>query len=548
MKRATNQNTRGLQLADLIDLELQFLKDQQADRASLRKRDSRIGKELQANSIDGTDLYLAWLERVRGKANLSTGNRCVHFLNTLGSILFLFGLFLGGSAIAGWLLYDLSRPVNTLALWAAFVLTQLLLLALWLVLLLPPERAASIPGAQDLQLLLVDVARALPKAGEWLASRMSHDHRLLFQNVHAAYKRMDSLYGSIHRWTMIRLTQQFALAYNIGALALFVAVTYGADPAFGWKSRRLTPEQLTAATSVLSIPWRPAFREASPSHEDVVATQFTGLDPAFDPRRERAALGHDAWASWWPFMFGSLLVYAVFPRIITLFVSRRMIRHELASIKTTHRAFAEVRERLRSPYVTTAGTEPPPAIDSLPSEPDQITPLDPPLPDDTELLSHKSDQDSDETDQSPPQPADHPPDRGAFVIWAGIPMNDADAARKISERSGLAIDEGAIFRVGGPDIQDDEAAIKAIRLRKADEVIVLVEAWEPPVADYLDFLKRLRGAVGNEGMIQVMLFSQDGEGRPALPKKEHFDIWSQEINALGDAYIRTSEFIVEKGS
>src|SRR5215831_10086216 len=113
---------RAGDLAELLDIELQMLRDRDASRDELRRTLRDWIRELRRE--DKGDAAAGG----RGSA----GERIVLAYHALGWLLTVLGLFAGAGSAAAVLAYDGHHPVNVVHFLAVFVALQILLVTLFL--------------------------------------------------------------------------------------------------------------------------------------------------------------------------------------------------------------------------------------------------------------------------------------------------------------------------------------------------------------------------------------------------------------------------------
>jgi hypothetical protein len=513
---------------DLIDLEMQLQADRERDSQELRRRDGRIGQEIDAPRLaaEGRDreMFLGWLRRVRevDPSQPSPGRQVKLFLEVVGLVLVLLGFGIGFGAVTGWLRLNPTEPVNAIFFWIVIVGVPLLLLVVWLIAVLPTGWLRHLPGAEAFQMLLRLVARALPLVVAWTAARMSPEHRLLLARLRGTLQSWSWIYGRIQFWTLVAMTQMFAVAYVVGAILAFVAVSYGNDPAFGWKSRLLTPEELHAVVHTIALPWGRFWPAAAPTLEHITLTRFSSLDPRYLESFQNRGGAADAWALWWPFLMACLVFYGLIPRIATLAISRWNARRALGRVKLDHGDFYKLKDRLTRFFVETQAATPEASREEATGRAAPV--VLPSLPASRE--------------PSAPFPVRH------IVKWAGVNCDRDEVGKLVRER--LHVEPAEVFTVGDLQGKGDAQTLRALERDGQGEVLMVVESWEPPIADYVDFLSELRSVVGRERMIVVLLYNRDREGKPVAPRPRDVQVWRDQIATLGDPWICVEELVEGK--
>jgi hypothetical protein len=99
--------------------------------------------------------------------------------------------------------------------------------------------------------------------------------------------------------------------------------------------------------------------------------------------------------------------------------------------------------------------------------------------------------------------------------------------------------------VGGIDAGADRVALDALAASREGAVALVVAAWEPPVADYADFISELRQALGKGRPVVVALCNraEDGALLPAEPAQ--CAQWRRRLAELGDPWLRVDSLVVE---
>lgn len=498
-------------ISELIDLEHQLEADRELPRAELVRRDAEIGRKIDAPTLDGIALYRAWLGEVRDPAKPSPGSQIDQLREWITSLLVLGGFILGLGAVSGWLSMASGRPINVIHLWAVMVGLQLLLLLGWIMVIMPERWLGRIPGFGTLQMVLRALARMAPTVAGWIALRLGIHGSDRLRDMHARLRRLDWQYARIRFWLLLRLTQMFAVAFNIGAAFGFVMMATLSDPALGWRSSLLDAGQVHAAARAIATPWSRLVPQAVPSRADIEATQYSSLEQRYI--RGGTAAGTRVWAAWLPFMLASLLCYGFAPRLAALLVAHWRLRRALRSVDFAHADFQRLRERLVRPWVET-----------------------------------QSDEDEEAHANGAPgivAGIDAAPAQSPLVLkWAGVDEPDAQVAALVHRR--LGVDPRRVMTVGAMDTAADDAALAEAAADNAP-VVLLVEAWEPPVGDYLDFLAALRERAGRRSII-VLLYHVDGEGRPTAPTRSDADQWRRRLSLAADPGLRVDALVEEAAS
>ncbi len=480
-----------MSIGDVVDLEYRLARDQwDSSRQELNERDAAIAAEIDAGSLDDAALVMRWLDAVRAQDGQAIGRTIDTTIETARGLALGGGVLIGASIVTAWLSIESGKPINAIHFWGALVGLQIVFLLLTLT-------ALMLPGAA--KRVLLGPMRALAVAITWISSRFLRGHREAIRAVSGMTERYAKLYGRLRLWLFMQIVQFFALALNIGIIATFIALAIVSDPAFGWRSTLLSDEATHRATQIIALPWAWLVPEATLTLEDVEATRYSSLDATFiEQFRSRQAAG--VWAAWWPFLLASLIVYGLLPRLVLATVSSWRLSHMLRAMPPMHGAVIELRERLRRPRIDTRGVG-------------------------TEKTSPSST--ANESRMVEPVHAESV----LVMAWSGVTADEPTLRQWVASRLGGNV--AAVHRVGGIDVAADRAALTAAKQASANTTIALVvEAWEPPVGDYLDFLQELRAVAGPTRLIAILLYS------PSPVQASQIALWRSHLGALGDPWLR----------
>ena len=302
-----------MNLAELIDLENQFLKDSDADPVEIRKRDRKIGRELEKRGSTRSELFLAWLKRVRTDESNSPGQMLETGKRWFGIILSMVGLILGGSTAAAVLSFDGSSPVNVVHFLAVIVGFQLLTILFFMINALPNSIKKLIPGAGEFYNFIGELTYLSSRLAGKIFSHLPANRLSGILTDLKQLKIKQKLYSGLEKWIVVGLTQRFSLAFNIGALATCLYLISFSDLAFAWN----TTLQISAATfhkiiGIIAIPWASFFPDAVPSLELVEVSRYFRLNAEYLGTRNSATIPHAAIVGrWWLFLVFSLIFYGL---------------------------------------------------------------------------------------------------------------------------------------------------------------------------------------------------------------------------------------------
>jgi len=573
-------DARPFDLAELIDFELALADDDEREPEDLAARDERLARAvaepwLTRERSSGSDrgVLRRWLVARSGGRTPTPGTRVAEWVELTAVLLFVAGGLTGALTIGGWLLQGTGTPINIAVFWPAVIGSQLLLLLLVSLLGCLLRVVRWLPGARAIERITSALSAALPWLTLRILARTTGGTRAEAERLLGGLRAIDRLYRPLRIWLMLSLTQGFAIGFNLGAVIAFVALPSIDDPAFGWRSRLLDPHQIHRAAIAVALPWSSWLPRAVPTYSDVLATRYSSVSPrylegaaspptsmprsssesaaesesrstsdsgstsesgstpesgaAYEAPREREvapssaaetanALGASSpWGIWWPFLCASLVTYGLLPRLTLWLLSRAMLYRTLARCPRSHAGSSRLLQRLERLAVDTRAGAP-------------------------ELVAERN--------PSPALASDGPDAARPLhlLCWDGIPLSAADLARAL-EATGFSV--ASASRVGAVDFAADRDALDELRDldRETVQVCVVVEAWEPPVGDYMDFLEDVRRRLGPERPIFVLLFPTSRPGESTAPErlKTYTDQWNLQLRSLGDPWLHLTLFPAE---
>lgn len=510
---------RQPKLGDLLDLAQQLSDDSGVTNTRLRHRDRKIGRELTAPQKRGAPQLLGWLHHIRQLNRDLHGDR-VDVLHRLGLLtLGVAGLLVGWGAVAVVFHYDGNHPVNVIHALAVFVLLQLLALLGFGLGLLPGSITRFLPGMRTLQeaIGLLGPGKLLRFLDRYLPQSNRESAAALLGSGRTHYR----LYGRVDRWIVVHASQIFALMFNLGAVASAFYLVVFSDLAFSWSTTlRLEPEDLQRWTNALSAPWSVFLVDAQPSLELIQSTRYYRLkEGLFTDASGPAALG-----GWWPFLVMCMTVYGLVPRILTWLFARYQLGTAL------HRSFAgfpgttELFYRLSSELVETRAEAP---------EPEQT------VHQPGERLREVS-----LTGQS-----------GLVINWAAAAADPDHLRAWAAEVAEVTV--ASWYEAGGTrSMEQDRQLVQQVATAgdrdssdaeppnesssHAASLLILVKAWEPPMKDFLDFLRELRAALPEDRAVHVAPLGRSSEGQVTVAEPRHLDLWQSVLARQGDPWLSLS--------
>lgn len=429
-----------LRLPDYLDLEWFLRQDGDIPPREVAERDRAIG--LRAPSPEAVNLGL-WLAARRQTdlgplpSNLFRSARTVAGWG-LGLVGFLAGVSLAQVLLA----YSGQAPINVSVFLLAAVAPQTLLCLVSCLFLLIRR---PVPGPAGSVFFLIWRGLARHAAPGDASARLE------------GLIRGSGRYGRMLLLEGLRLSHLAGVAFAAGALLCLLVAVVATDLAFGWQSTlRTGAAGVHDLVMILSWPWSmaPDSWNLAPGLEQIEGSRIVLKDGI-------AALANADLVAWWPFLSMCLLVYALFPRVGLLLVAHLgLSRLERRFI---HPDQARIEDRMRAPVLGLRA-------------PAQVGPSVP-LP----LRAHEQ--------VEPPAPSSQTGEVGCAVL---VPEELADRIPKPDlERLAERVCGYPETRIMTVELDADGARLAAQACAGLtwvggfERVVLLVEAWQPPIRESL---------------------------------------------------------------
>ncbi|MEY6433333.1 DUF2868 domain-containing protein [Thioalkalicoccus limnaeus] len=529
---------------DYVDQDERTVRENPAIRRSLAERDRALYlggiQEATAGVAEHSPKHRSltlrlWLSARRTMDDEETRARQPGQLFARGQRLVTIGLgvagVLIGMAVAAALLnYDGHRPVNVAWFVALLVVFQLALAALTATLWMS-RRSTPVRGlVRDFSLLSHVMQPLLTRAMHWTqrgraggAAREAGEQTLIKQGQLQSHY---ALYGSASYLPLLIPAQVFGVAFNIGAVLATVALVWFTDLAFGWGSALdIRSETVHEIARLIALPWSPFFGEGVgyPSLAQVAGSRIQLKDPLFIFQAEHLR-------SWRWFLVLSLVTYGLLPRLLLLAATMLAQRRALARLPFSHARTQGLYARMITPNLeaATTGSGIGPAM-PIPAAPVSPVPESPTAATATPTTSASG------------IPAD------ACVLLVHIDVDELldtgdrpRLERLLRQHTGWRVARSGTF--GGSSQMTKRATdlIGSAKWQSPPPRIVLIQdGTQPPITESLSFLRTLRGTVGPQGQI-VLLLVGDATEEDRLPPLSDFDFadWQRKIDQMGDPYLR----------
>lgn len=503
---------------DIIDLEYFIQQDRaytsQAQQLEIRQRDRRIYqdciRQTAEESIDRNRRFLLhqWMNRRREEekacGNAILPGRLVEEIYVrLGLILFITGLVLGSGAGLSFFTYTGKAPLNVFHYLAAFVFLQLLILTILLISWIS-RRMRRLPAPSLLSSLLADLLiKLFRRASRRLLAEVSAEKREGFAAI-LGITQTKRIYSPLIFWPILLLIQLFAVGANLGLLTVTLYKVAVTDIAFGWQSTiQFSAEAIFHFVRLLALPWSWLVGSgiAYPSLAEIEGSRIilkSGITHLATPNL----------ISWWPFLCFALCTYGLLPRLTLLLLALYHKGRSLKTLSFDQIVFDRLISRMQTPVVTSQG-EPEPATAAVRQKATGVSATATEPGKKVKVLV-------------PDDIFDRCPDDELTQALAGTGYIPVEKIRFAA------------------DYEADRLLIERLATQKDMGVplLILVEAWLPPIGDFITFLHDLRQALGQAAPIFVILLGRpDKKSVFTAPAPDDFGTWRQKIDSLGDPYL-----------
>ncbi|MBF0377309.1 MAG: DUF2868 domain-containing protein [Desulfamplus sp.] len=162
-------------------------------------------------------------------------------------------------------------------------------------------------------LIIENIFMAIKKrAIEKLFVERSAEQRELFMSTIGIIRQEHQVYGSLFLIQTFILMQIFGIAFNLGVLLSTLFRVFFFDTAFGWQSTlQISPELVYNIVKIVATPWSWIFPDGVgfPDINQIVGSRIVLKDGIYH-------LTTDDLVSWWPFICLTILFYGLLPRVI----------------------------------------------------------------------------------------------------------------------------------------------------------------------------------------------------------------------------------------
>lgn len=459
-------------LAELIDFEITLDQQDSIDFEEERHRYPLLtGAAFGEPPIDRSTAFRAWLRARQAHQATTPGNHFERLLGMGSGLAIAAGILTGFSVCAGLVAVDgTGHPINALRFLMFTSGLQVLMLGLALCLGLAVAlgwMAAHLSVAGRAVLAIADV---------FLRKASGEQRQDIRAGIFKILDRTERLRPLIAR-ELLRLTQTFAIFFNIGILAaMLLWYLPFSDLVFGWESTYQSgAEWVTRVVHIAAWPWSWVSDSLVPSQLQIEASRYV---------RGQAAGSIDAVSAhaWWPFLLCAVLIWGLLPRLLLAGFVSNSIKRYLRGLSFNDPACHALWRRLEGPLVVADGG----------------TMV---LPDDG--ATHQ-----------------RPTSRVARAL-----IIKSDACSLTDEELPSVVDRVLHWRASSvvtTSIDDDQFSpeLQASLLSGPDAVVVVTTAMQNPIVAIASFLKSLETSAGQGIELVVVLVGASGE-----VMEERLKIW-----------------------
>lgn len=521
-------------IADLIDLHYFCLLDEELQRqqgeSALAKRDrviylAKIAPQQQPDEpLAPQVLVRQWLSvrrvhfrQEKGRENTVLPGSLWQELSVVGRLLILLlGVLVGAGAAGSLLLYTGTDPLNVSLYFGLFVVVQVFLVLVQAGFLLY-RFLWRVPMKTSSWYFLL--GRGMIRMMDWVRRiwqrHVSGEHRLDLAAVMGNIQKRREL-AVLLLWPAFILVQLGGIGFNLGVLGATLGKVFFSDMAFAWQSSlQVSPQVVADLVRWIALPWSWIGTQAYPSLAQVQGSQII--------LKEGMLHLHTAdLVSWWPFLCCCVVTYGLLPRLLLLLLGWWQQRRSLKRLRFVSVQFRDLLRRMTVPHLETEGTV--------------RTRIDAGSGPEGKKAAVK---------KAPCVPVEEPVQAGIATspalllipaeLYDDCPLPEllAAVARRYPDLAPKVLQFGEDAPpTGFADVLD------------SCEVLVLFEAWQPPLRETATFLKSLRGEVGETKPITILLIGKPSAATmctPVLPV--HLGIWKKYLQTLGDASLSATPLI-----
>lgn len=543
-------------IPDFLDLEYFFIQDKQLEEeqgaAVLRDRDRKLYLDEIAPALDeGAEpgrewLILCWLQERRSLENQAHGGHALlpgrmwyELYGLFWSLFSFLAMASGGGLAWSFLSYSGKQPVNVSLFFLVFVGGQVcVLLALLVLWGYRSLRGLDLRSSLLLSLVNKGLNGFLFKIRRYGLDSMESRKRSQFAAALAAVRTRGKGYGTLFFWPLFLLFQLFGIAFNFGVLGALLVKVASSDLAFGWQSTiQLSSQFVARLVQWIALPW--SWLPGSATYPDLGQVEGSRMilkDGFYH-------LMSSDLVSWWPFLGLAICCYCLLPRIILFAAGTFGRKSSLARISFQRPDHNQLLHRLLSPRLETSPQE---NVQKIPAAP-SVEPGPTPHAIEDNAIPGKSVAE-DKEQEIEKEKRKIPAVNGELLVLIPDELfddcNSAHLEQLCQQAFGYTV--GRSLRINGE--YSDNALISAQLKQELNSgckaLLILQEAWQPPIQEILRFLQELRGHCDEETVIIVALVGKpDPDTLFTEVKEADLRIWQQKAATLLDPCLQLSPLV-----
>lgn len=515
-------------IGDLIDLEYFLSIDGEQAEVDMENRDRRLFLEQVQPALKKSDarrppprrsVLLLWLNARRGSTAKTKETEALspgHLYNDVFRLFTTVALFAGGGTGAALafsvLRYNGKDPVNISVYLGLFVLLQIGLLLLLLTAGLLRSFLGTLQQFSLVRLLLGHVVAAVyTRIAARGAGRVSADMRQRLKALIGFIRGRNRIYGTVFIWPLFMVAQAFGIGFNLGALIASAFKILGADLAFGWQSTlQLSSRAVYRLVEAAALPWSwllpPPY--SHPTFSQVEGSRMVLKEGIYH-------LSTQDLVAWWPFLLLAVIFYGLLPRMLLFAVGLVARRRALDSITFTHSACERLMRRMTMPVVETSGEEP------FRNEP-TLCPADARPGTVPEIGLHDGEA---AVVMIPDDIADCcNPEVIAGALWETLRLKSLETLQVTLD----AHEDREVLATARETLPPD----------RVGHIVVLQEAWQPPIDETLSYFQQLCTSLSPETPVWILLIGRAQGGNCMVrPDPVEAAVWEKAIQSLGEPYM-----------
>lgn len=522
LSKAVEDMNSDWKIKDIIDLEFFFHLDETEREISenshsidLRDRDIFLRYANDGNGIiKNRKLMRFWLKNRRKALRRNNSIPAVlpgdvfDIISKSFIVVFtLIGLFSGIGLSGTMMRYDGIQPLNVAILFGVFVIGQILLIMGGMCMSFFPKYNRFLKKRTViLSIVSIFFKKLLMKSNVTHANLSPNS----IKSVLGAIKSKQSLYASVVLWPVFILFQLGGVGFNLGVLLVIVIRVLSSDLAFGWQSTiQFSAENIHSFAQWVALPWSSFLPEGIgyPTLHDIEGTKIILKDGIYH-------LATDNLVSWWPFLWLGIFCYGLLPRVVMLVIGVITLNKRLDAIQFDFADCEKVVLRMTTPELSTHGN----TVENIDSQSDAV------------IIEAEKYTDSDFGVAS-------------FVVLISEDIIDNCSQSEITKYVQKNMGGNLHTVLELDDDSDFQHLVEVLKplsneLRPA-KILMIQEAWLPPITETLHLIKDMREAVGNKMHIIIGLIGRPQQGHffTTVDDSDRL-IWYQRIKELGDPYLQ----------